>query len=236
MRRIVSLLVLAGLAAVLHLVVPAPATAARLTAPDPIVGQLVDSSTDFGVGDVHLQLRSDDGGVPGAVVASDFSEANGEFSLAPPSADVSYWVEVVRDRRVQGGYVSDQPDGPSWVQTDVTYAAPVAPGTHLGRVLDNPSFISGIVVNAANGNRVGGIVVSVREATSLSTSVGHDTTDSAGFFRIPIFGEDYGLWFNGTARDYERGWLSCAKTVVRPWGAACGSPLGRVGKVKIDHL
>lgn len=233
MRRIVSVLLIAALAAIAPAVVPSPATAGLTL--DPIVGQLVDYSTGNPVSGTTLRLHADDAGAPGAVVVTGATDANGEFSLSPTEPG-DYWVEVVRNSRVQGGYVSDYATGPSWVQFSLEYATPVTPGRRLGRVLALPSFISGVVVNAANGNRVSGIAVSVREAASLSTVVGTDTTDSTGFFRIPITGEDFGLRLNGSTRGFETGWRACNATVVRTWGAACGSPIGRIGKVFLDRL
>lgn len=231
MKRILTALVLAVVAALSPLAAPPQAHAATA-----IVGQLVDYTTGSPVAGSTLRLHADDAGAPGAVVASGVTESDGEFSITPPAADATYWVEVVRDAKVQQGYVEDHPSGPSWVQFDAEYAAPVAPGTALGRVFAVPSFISGIVVNAASGARLRGIAVNVREVTRLSTVVGSDTTDSNGFFRIPIWGEDFALRVNGSARGFETGWRACNGTVVGTWGAACQSPIGRIGRVKLDHL
>lgn len=231
--RPLSTILIAALVALSPAVLPS--TAGAGLALDPVVGQLVDSTTGAPAVGTTLRLHADDGGTPGAVVVTDVTDANGEFSLAPTGPG-DYWVEVVRNSRIQGGYVSDRASGPSWVEFDPAYATPVTPGRRLGRVMALPSFISGVVVNAANGNRLGGITVNTREVTSLSTVVGSDTTDSNGFFRIPIAGEDFGLRVNGVSRGFEAGWRACDATVVRTWGAACGSPIGRIGKVFLDRV
>ena len=231
MRRFVSVFVIALAAALSHVAAPPQAHAAAA-----IVGQLLDYTKGTPVVGSTLQLHSNEVGAPGAVVASAVTDANGQFSITPPAADATYWVEVVRDAKVQQGWVEDQADGPSWVQFNAAAATPVAPGTALGRVFAAPSYISGVAVNAANGNRLRGIDINIREATKLAVIVGSDTTDINGFFRIPIWGEDFGLRANGAARGFETGWRACNGTVVGTWGAACQSPIGRIGKVKLDRL
>lgn len=232
MRRTASAIVLAAVAA-LAPVASAGSADAVLVDPD-IVGRLVDVTTDDPVANTTVKLHQ--GNVAGAVVDTATTAADGQFSLTPGPSDADYWVEVVRSSRVQGGFVSDSDEGPSYVQFDSSFATPLIPGTDLGDVLDAPSFISGFVVNAANGNRLRGIAVSTREVGALGTVVGSDTTNSDGFFRIPIFGEDFGLRVNGHARGFETGWRGCAGGVVQTWGAACQSPLGRIGKVRLERL
>lgn len=229
MGRIVSVVVLAALAAVLQAMAPSPATAGTV-----ITGKVVQYGGDPVPGTTVL-LHEDDGGAPGAVIDTVTTDATGSFVLSPTD-DADHWVEVVRNSRVQGGYVSDEATGPSYVQYDVADATPISSGTDLGRVLSAPSFISGVVVNAANGNRLRGINVSTRDVLALGTVLHADTTDTNGFFRIPIWGEDFGLRVNGDARGFERGWRACNATVVPTWGAACQSPIGRIGRVKLDRL
>ena len=72
-------------------------------------------------------------------------------------------------------------------------------------------------------------------AAALATVLDSDVTDATGFFRIPIFGEDFGLRVNGRTRGFENGWRACNGTVVPTWGAACQSPIGRIGKVRLDR-
>jgi hypothetical protein len=235
MRRFVSAFALAVVSAVLPVASTGGPADAVLTSPD-IVGQLVDATTDDPVANTTIELHQ--GAATGAVVDTATTDGTGHFTVTPGVTDAPYWVEVVRNARVQGGFVRDDPEptADSWVEFDASGATPVAPGTDLGRVLDDPSFISGKVVNAANGAELRGIIVSTREVGALATVVGSDTTDTNGFFRIPIFGEDFGLRLNGHARGFETGWRGCAGGVVPTWGAACQSPIGRISKTRLDHL
>ena len=228
MRRIVSVFVLAVVAALFSVVSPPQANAGAV-----IRGQLV----QYGgtpMANTTVRLYQDDGGAPGALVDTVSTEDDGEFVLSP-SLDAPHWVEVVRNNRVQGGFVRDRATGPSYVEFDIDHAAPVDPGVLLGRVLAAPSFISGTVVNAANGNRLQGIHVSTREASRLGVVLDTDTTNANGSFRLPIFGEDFGLRVNGTGRGFENGWRACNAGVVPTWGEACASPIGRIGRVRLDR-
>ena len=229
MRRIVSVIVLAVAAALFHAVAPPPATAGAV-----ITGQLIDFTTDDPVPGTTVRLHVNDGGTPGAVVDTETTNATGHFTLSP-TTDGDYWVEVVRNARVQGGYVSDSPTGPSFVQYEFfDHATLIASGTNLGRVLDAPSFVSGVVVNAATGNRLSGIAVSIREPDALGTPVGSDTTDSNGFFRFAVFGEEWGMRVIGGPRGFENGWVGCGRGVVPTFGEACTHGPGRIGRIRLD--
>jgi hypothetical protein len=230
MRRSIAVLVLAVVAALFQAAAPPQASAGAAAA---IVGRVVQYGGDP-MPRTTVRLYEDDGGAPGALVDTVSTDSDGNFTLSP-TVDAEHWVEVVRNNRVQGGFVRDRTTGPSYVQFDVAYATSVPPGTNLGRVLAAPSFISGRVVNAANGNRLRGITVSTRDVLALATVLDSDVTDATGFFRIPIFGEDFGLRVNGRTRGFENGWRACNGTVVRTWGAACQSPIGRIGKVRLDR-
>lgn len=231
MRRIVSVFVIAVVAALFQVVAPPQASAGAV-----IRGQLIDYTTDDPVPGTTVRLHENDGGTPGAVVDTETTDATGEFILSP-TTDGSYWVEVVRNARVQGGYVSDSPTGPSFVQYEFFADATLIPsGTDLGRTLDAPSFISGIVVNAATGSRVRGVKVSYRETDALGVVLGEDLTNTDGFFRIPVFGEEFGIRVNGRARGYETGWVGCHNGVVPTWGAACAGGPGRLGRIRLDRL
>lgn len=231
MRRIVPVLVLAVVGALFHLASPPTAVAAA-----PIVGQLLDGSTSDHdpVADTTIRLHADDGGAPGAVVATTRTGATGNFSLTPPVAGADYWVEVLRNARVRGGYVRDEASGPSSVQDDVAFATPVRPGTRLGRVWAWPSFVSGVVVSSVNGERLRGINVSTRAIDALGTVLHSDVTDANGFFRIPVFIDEFGLRVEGGSRGFENGWTGCRRVVVRTWGQACSFGAGRVGKIRLD--
>ncbi|WP_183092308.1 hypothetical protein [Nocardioides stalactiti] len=232
MRRIVSVFVLAVVAALFSVVAPPQANAAA-----PIVGRLIDFTTDDPVPGTALRLHANSSGTPGAVVATATTDDTGSFTLTPPSAG-DYWVEVIRNNRVQGGYVSEGDGGPSFVQYEFFEAATlISSGTDLGDVWDAPSFISGVVVNAASGNRVRGVTVSYRETDALGVVLGSDVTDANGFFRINnVFGEEFGIRVNGSAKGYENGWVGCHNGVVPTWGAACAGGPGRVGKIRLDKL
>ncbi len=231
MRRIVSVFVLAVVAALFTVVSPPQAHAGAV-----ITGQLIDYTTDDPVPGTTVRLHVNDGGTPGVVVDTVTTNATGNFTLSP-TTDGDYWVEVVRNARVQGGYVADYPGGqPSFVQFEFfADATLVASGTNLGRTLDAPSFMSGFVVNAANGNKLSGIAVSIRDVSHLSVSVGNDTTNSDGFFKIALFGEEFGLRINGRARDFETGWAGCHRGVLPTWGEACSYGPGRVGRIRLQH-
>ena len=231
MRRIASLAVVAVLsflAALLSVVAPPSASAGAV-----IVGQVVQYGGNPVPG-TTVRLHADDGGAPGAVVDTVTADANGEFALSP-TIDADYWVEVVRNNRVQGGYVSDEATGPSYVQFDVQYATPVSPGARLGRVLVAHSFISGVVVNAANGNRVRGIIVSARDVVDRTDVIGSDSTNRNGFFRIPVFGEELALRVLGRARGFENGWVGYRRLVYPTWGEAASAGTGPIGRIRIDR-
>jgi|GEM_PF-6157614 len=231
MRRIASLsvvVVLAVAAALLSVVAP-PHAGAGVT----IVGQVVQYGGNPVPG-TTVQLHADDGGAPGAVVDTATTDANGEFALTP-STDADHWVEVVRNNRVQGGYVSDGGAGPSYVQFDIEHATPIAPGTRLGRVLVAHSFISGVVVNAANGNRLRRIALSARDVTARTVEIGSDVTNRTGYFRMSVFGEEFDLRVFGRARGFENGWVACDRGVVPTWGAACSVGTGFIGKIRLDR-
>ena len=231
MRRIVPVFVLAVVAALFQV-----AQAPQASAGAVITGRLIDYTTDDPVPGTTVRLHENSGGTPGAVIDTVTTDATGDFSLSPTSAG-DYWVEVVRNARVQGGYVSDSTTGPSFVQYEFFADATLIPsGTNLGRTLDAPSFVSGIVVNAATGARLRGIQVSIREPDALGTSVGDDTTDTNGFFRIPVFGEEWGMRVFGRSRGFENGWVGCARGVVPTWGEACAHGPGRIGRIRLDRL
>ena len=78
MRRIVSVFVLAVVAALFAVVVPPQAHAAAV-----ITGQLIDYTTDDPVPSTTVRLHVDDGGTPGVVVDTETTDATGHFTLSP---------------------------------------------------------------------------------------------------------------------------------------------------------
>jgi hypothetical protein len=181
-----------------------------------------------------VRLYQDELGGPGALVDTAVTDATGHFTLSP-SVDSPHWIEVVRNNRIQGGYVKDQPTGPSSIEFDIEFADPVMPGTDVGRARGLLPFISGVVVNADNGNRLQGIRVSTRAVDELGVVLHADTTDANGFFKIPVFRDEHGLRVNGGSRGFENGWVGCGLGVVPTWGAACTVGPGRVGQIRLDR-
>jgi len=98
-------------------------------------------------------------------------------------------------------------------------------------------FIRGIVVNRKTKNPVRGVTVTVRPQ-GASTVDGADVTGADGVFRIDgVTCEDNCmLKINGNAKGYETGFRACNAQVVPTWGAACASPLGRIGRVFLGRL
>jgi hypothetical protein len=98
------------------------------------------------------------------------------------------------------------------------------------------TFIRGRVVNAANGNPVAGVLVTVRDVVSLKV-VAKDTTDAMGVYRVTgLTDEEYGIKLNGRRAGFETGWLACNRTVVPTWGEACSHGTGRLGPARLDRL
>lgn len=232
LRRVLAVLVL-GISTIVYVgISPAPAHAAA-----PITGTLYDYVSRLPAPGTTVQLRAlDDLGAPAAVVATGDTDATGAFSVAPPDpADDEYYVEVVGDARIQGGWVDGR--SPNYVQWAIEEAATHAPGSTLGRVWGLPSFVRGKLVNAANGNPVRNVTVDLHIANKFGDVAATDVTDLEGRFRLgPIVGEDFGLKVLGEPRGFETGWRACDGTVVRTWGAACASPIGQIGRVRVDRL
>jgi 5-hydroxyisourate hydrolase-like protein (transthyretin family) len=205
----------------------------------PLAGRIFDYRTDLPVAGVRVEMVAHAAGEPGPVVGSAETDSDGRFSITPevdPGGEV--WVRVVGDRRVQGGYVGGPAaEHPNWVQSDISSADTYPATASLGRVNSLPSYVRGTVVNAANGDPVRNLRVSLRDAVDHTSVIGSDITDRQGRFRIDgIEGEDFGLRFVGRDRGFETGWLACNGKVVRTWGAACGVGPGGVGRVRIDRL
>jgi len=238
MRRTLALL--ASTATVLALVPGAGLPAA--SAVDPLTGRIVDSSSGSVVGAANMtvQLREVTGSGPGDVVASTVTDADGAFSLdAGPSPDDEYYVRVFDSSLHQGGWVGGEgAAGPDWVQPTVGSATTYGPHANLGLVYALPAFVRGQVVNPDTGNPVRGVTVRMIDGGEGGTLQGSDVTNRRGYFRITgLSGEDnFGLRLVGEDRGYENGWRDCNASVTATWGEACASPLGRIGKVRLDKL
>lgn len=228
--RLARLLIVSALLSLAAPLAMAPAQA--LSAP--ITGTLRSASGDgtTPLSNATVELYSVNGsGLPGSVVATDTTGADGTFSL-PAGSDPGYFVKVTRSN-YRTGYV-----GHGYVQTDVTYAEQYPSGTALGDVYVVPSFIRGYVVNPATGNRVSGIKVTARAYGDWKNPEAADTTNSRGVFVLTGLEceDDCYLKFLGHPVDYENGYRACSGGVVATWGAACASPLGFIGKVRLQHL
>lgn len=227
---VVSALLLLGLGAV------TPASAA-----DPIYGRLQDgvAAGHPAASGMTVQLRKVTATGPGAVVASDVTNSGGYFQLdAGAMPDDEYYVQVVAGNW-QGGWVGpNEGGGQEYVQPAPRYARTYGPGDHIGSIFANPAFIRGVVVNASTGNPVAGVHVTARSFNDTWAFEGSDDTNSNGVFRVAGIAceDDCYLRINGSAKSYETGYRACDATVVATWGDACASPIGRIGKVRLDHL
>jgi hypothetical protein len=229
MRRRTSVISVLAVLATLTLA-PLPAQAA-----DPLTGRLVDAVGSGPVSGQTVRLRVLDGGDPGAVVDTAVTNAQGRFSLdAGPSPEDEYFVQVVPGR-FQGGYVGG---APKWVQPNVGYAATYGAHATLGSIRANPAFIRGVIVNATTKKPVRGVKVAARSMNDGWQTEGSDTTNRAGVFTVTGIEceDDCYLKVNGSAQDYEVGYRACNGGVVATWGDACASPIGSIGKVRLDHL
>ncbi len=228
MRRLLIVLLCTGLPA-LGLVHSPTASAA-----DPLTGRLVDSTGSHpAVAGATVRLRTVSGSGAGAVVDTDTTSSSGAFSLdAGPSPDDEYYVQVLPGA-YQGGYVGG--GSPRYVETTAAGAATYGAHAHLGTIRANPAFIRGILVDSVSHDPVAGVKVTSRSDNDISQVEGSDVTDRNGVFRITGLEceDDCYLKFAGGSR-HETGFRACNATVVATWGAACASPIGRIGKVRID--
>lgn len=200
----------------------------------PMTGRIVDVYTDAGVQGMTVRLRrlADGGGGPGAVVDTATTAADGSFALdAGPDPQDEYYVQGMPGL-FQGGYVGGSP---KFLQPDVDYAGTWSAHAALGTIGANPAFIRGRLVDSETRRPVRG--VRVLAGTQGQKPVDSVVTDAKGRFAlrgITCEDECY-LRFRGRPR-YENGYRGCAGGVVPTWGEACASPIGSVGKVRIDRL
>lgn len=111
-------------------------------------------------------------------------------------------------------------------------AGPAQPGGADGaRSAASDPIIRGKAVNAHSGKPLRNVVVRLHDVVSREV-IARATTDARGRFRLDGAGEEeWGVFVNGSARGFERGWLACdGDTLVRSWGAACshGTRIGAV--------
>lgn len=233
MRRVLALVLPAALLVVPAFVPPAAEAAA------PITGRVFEHRTNSVVPNAIVQLREVNGDdTVGSVVATTTTSSTGDFSLVPPEpADADYWVEVLTNNRIQRGLVDDNASGASWLQANAEYADQIAPGTNVGRVNALSSYLRGKVVNAANGNPLRGVTVTVRDVVRRRVIIGSAVTNRDGFYRIRgLEVEELAVRVNGSARGFETGWVGWHLNVYPTWGQAASVGTGPLGKVKLNHL
>ncbi|WP_395691534.1 carboxypeptidase-like regulatory domain-containing protein [Nocardioides sp.] len=231
MRRLLACLSVLALAAGLTTLAGGPAAQAI----SPVTGKIVDitgAKPPVVGATVRLRALTDSGG-PGAIVASDTTDSSGKFALdAGPSPDDEYYVQVVAGE-YQGGFVGGDP---LFVQPSVGYAATYGPHASLGKIWANPAFIRGTIVDSVTKKPLRGIKVAARSYNDGWQTEGVDYTNRAGAFSINGIEceDDCYLRVDGSAKGYEVGYRGCYGGVVPTWGDACASPIGRIGKVRLD--
>jgi len=229
MRRPLALLVAASLALLTLGAVAGPPAA---VAADPLTGRLIDATGAHpAVQGATVRLRTVTASGPGTVVDTDVTDSDGRFALdAGSSPDDEFYVQVVAGV-YQGGWV-----GGGYVQPTPAYAVTYGPHEAIGKILALPAFIRGVLVNSVTGNPVRDVRVTARSANDLKQIEGGDTTGLRGVFRINGLEceDDCYLKVNGAPQGYEVGFRACNAQVVPTWGAACASPIGRIGKVFLD--
>lgn len=239
MRRSLALVVSALLASaaltVGVLAASSPSSAAGL-----LTGRLVDSTGGHpSVVGATVKLRTVTETGPGTVVDTDTTNSAGEFALnAGPSPDDEYYVQVVAGT-YQGGYVGGAPGAAiNWVEAIAENGATYSPDAAIGKIYDNPAFIQGRLIDATTKKPVKNVKVTARSANDIAQVEGSDVTNARGVFRITGLEceDDCYLKFAGAPQGYEIGFRSCPGGVVADWGDACASPIGLIGKVRIEHL
>lgn len=229
--RLARLLLISALMSLAAPLAMSPAQA--LTAP--ITGTLLSASGNgtTPIAGATVELWTDGGSGPGSATGSTATTAaDGSFSL-PAGSDPGYYVKVTYTSNYRTGFL-----GGGFVQTDPTYAESYPSATDLGDVYMIPSFIRGYVVNPATGKRVSGVKVTARAYGDWKNPEAADTTNRNGVFVLNGIQceDDCYLKFLGHPVNYENGYRACNGSVVATWGAACASPLGNIGKIRLQHL
>lgn len=121
----------------------------------------------------------------------------------------------------------------------LTFQAPAgahqAHQAHRARV---DGFFAGKLLDRATGKPIKGATVRVFRINT-DTPLGHAVSGTEGRFRIDGLSaddEELDVRVNGSAVDYESGWVGCAHTIVRSWGAACSFGQGRQTPFRVRHL
>lgn len=232
MRRLLASLSVSLFAAGLTLVGGVPGAEAA----SPVTGKLVDATgvhPAVAGATVRLRTVTEDG--PGSVVASDVTASDGTFALdAGASPDDEYYVQVVAGT-YQGGFVGGDPE---YVQPGPAFAMTFGPHAAIGKILANPAFISGIVVNSVTKKPVPAVKVAARSHNDTWQTEGTAFTSRLGTFTISGLEceDDCYLKVDGSTKSYEIGYRACNATIVADWRDACASPIGKIGKVRLDKV
>lgn len=179
-----------------------------------------------------VKLRKVTGGHVGAVVDTDRTNAHGRFVLRSGPTG-KYVVQVKRGHGFLGGYVGGSPLAAASTKATADRVAPSA----LGKIWTDPSFIQGTAVDTDTLAPVGQVTVTVFEIDH-TTVVGTDVTGPDGKFRIngvPCR-EFCWLFLYGADAGHQTGWRTCSAHVVSDPAAACGSEIGRIGRVYLDAV
>ena len=203
---------------------------------DPLTGTLHGADTGAAVGGLVVQVRENDAGAPGALVASAGTESDGSFSIdASGTSTTQVWVQVLSAPRWQGGYVGGTP---KYVQPSTAAAQTYAFTADLGTVRVIPAFMRGVVVDAADGDPVASArarIYAVDQVRGGTPQRVVSTSPGGVFAATGLVGDEFGVKIVGPA-GYETGWLGCGYGVVPTWGDACSHGPGRLfHRVRLDR-
>jgi hypothetical protein len=118
----------------------------------------------------------------------------------------------------------------------LTLQAPA--GAHQPARAGTDGFFAGKLLDRATAKPIKGATVRVFRINT-DTLLGHAVSGAEGRFRIDGLSaddEELDVRVNGSAVKYESGWVGCAHTIVRSWGAACSFGQGRQTPFRVRHL
>jgi len=113
----------------------------------------------------------------------------------------------------------------------------LSPATHAAAA-QRAGYFSGRLIDPATGDPVGGATVKLFRINT-DDLLGRAKSGPAGRFRIEGLSaddEELDVRVNGSAVEYETGWVGCHHNVVPSWGAACSFGQGWHSAFKIQHL
>lgn len=232
MRRMTVLLASLVLVLTGLLAVPGPPASAA----DPLRGRVIDNVTGNPVGGVTMSLhRLTSGSGVGARIDRTTTSADGTFSLdAGDDPDEEFYV-VLEAGELQGGVVGG---APAYVHPSAEYATTFGRGSRLGKIFALPAYIKGRLVDADTGRPVRKARVTARVSPRNGVVVAGDVTNKKGRFTVrPVACEgECVLHARGRPLGYENGFRACNAQIVATVGAACASPIGRIGRVFVESV